>query len=219
MTENGPSANRPVDCDVIHPIKEELLVTFGVEGNLVDVLAHTILNMCLTDIPFLEQNDLNGVLTSLRNRDLLFTLGEISNQPCLLEQNNRFSPSLCHWHPTEWTSNRGHPSLKVDGLEGFHAEFPEHCDVILISERTCHQHTRTKFRFDRRMRTYFDTCLAPTCGHRQVQPLANKISIAFVLRMYDDDSTGTYHLGPSRRDDHFTATICTPSDIDKTCLT
>ena len=73
------SADRPIYGDIVHPIKKKLSISRRMEFNLIDQLPHPPLDVCLSDVPFLQQNDLDRILPSLTDRHFLFLVDDLEN--------------------------------------------------------------------------------------------------------------------------------------------
>ena len=145
------AADRPVNADVVHPIDEELTVTRRVEGDVLDEFSHPVLNVRLPDVPLLEQDNFNGIFASLRNGDFLFPFNDLNQSALLLEHQGGLFPGLKHAESLQRSSDFGHVSVKVNGLKRGESKFPENRNVVLVTERTNHQNSRTKLGFHRRV--------------------------------------------------------------------
>ena len=104
--------------------------------------------MGLSDIPFLQQNYLNRVLSALGDRDLLIVLNNILYFTCFLQDLDSPGASIYYRHTCQRTSNLGYVTIQIYRLKGRQSQFPEHRNIILVTEGTDHQDPGTEFHVD-----------------------------------------------------------------------
>ena len=104
--------------------------------------------MGLSDIPFLQQNYLDRVLSTLGDRDLLIMLNYILYSTCFLQDPDSLGTGIYYRHTCQRTSNLGYVTLQIYRLEGRQSQFPEYRNIILVTEGTDHQDPGTEFHVD-----------------------------------------------------------------------
>ena len=212
-----PSATAywPVNADVVHPIKQELSVSRGMELNVVDVLSHTVLDMRLADVPFLQQDNFNGIFPSFGDRDVLISLNRLHKPSATLKQFNGLGPRFHDRHANQWSCNIGHFAFKVNGLERRQTEFSKDSHVVLIAERTHHEDAASKIGLDRWVLTDLNGCFSALRGQGERNVLANKMSITLVVGVNNDNTTGTNQFWPGCRNHHVRAVFTSPTNINQ----
>ena len=116
MVPSAP-ADGPINADVVHPIQEELAISNRVEVDGLDVFTHPVLNVSLSYVPFLQQNDLHGVFSTLGNGNVLVPFHGLDQSAGLVEEVNRPSTGVENGHTLQRSCDIGHGAVEVNGLE------------------------------------------------------------------------------------------------------
>ena len=209
----------PVNADVVHPIEKKLLVPLWMKFNSLCMFSDSILSMSLAHIPFLEENDFNGVFTTLRDWNFLFTFNHIDQFSLSFKVFDCSLTGFKNSLSSKWSCKIGHTSFKVDGLEGGESEFSKHGYVVLITERTYHQDTTAKVRLHRRVGLNFNAGLSAIDRHGELDSLTDEVSVSLVLGMHDHDATSTNQFWASGRNHDGCTVFTRPFNINKFCST
>ena len=107
--------------------------------------------MGLSDIPFLQQNYLDRVLPPLGYRDLLIALNYILYSTRFLQDLDSLGSGIHNRHAGQWPSDLGYVTLQIYRLKRGQSQFPEHRNIILVTEGADHQDPGTEIHVDARM--------------------------------------------------------------------
>ena len=188
-------ADGPINADVVHPIQEELTITNGVERDGLNVFPHPVLNVGLSYVPFLQQNDLHWVFSTLGNGNVLVPFHGLDQPAGLVEEVNCPSTSVENGHAVQRSCDIGHGAIEVNGLERGESQFTEHGHVVLITERTDHQDARSEIGFHGWMLPNFDTGGAAMGVKRKMDLLSDEVLIALVIGVDHHHAAGTNEFG------------------------